>query len=153
MSGTASDSEGNDGVRGTGASGTGSLRKVGRWIVYYFLVLIPLDWATSSVHEHMLVERLADLDVVVAAVVAAILSIRSDRPIYGRIVVFSFVTVGIHWVLDTVVGPAGLTRGGFYPPVDAALTWAAALLFGYAVVFGIGRGDPHGSSSVREPGE
>ncbi|MFC6938775.1 hypothetical protein ACFQE8_02215 [Salinirubellus sp. GCM10025818] len=151
MSGVTSDTGGNDGDRETGASGPGPLRKVGRWFVYYVLVLIPVDWATSSIHEHMLVERLSDVDVVVAVVVATVLLIRSDSPTYGRIVVFSFVTVGIHWLLDTAVGPAALTRGGVYPPVDAALTWAAALLFGYAVVFGIDRRDPHGNPSVREP--
>lgn len=151
MSGmAASDSAGSDESREGEESGTGLLGKIGRWFAYYVLLWFTIHWATWSIHRHMLVDRLTSTGGLVAVVIAGVLTIRSDPPSYGRIVVFSIITIGVGSVLDAAVGPTIPTRGGLYPPVDVGLTWVAAFLFGYAVVFGVDWGGEAEHSTSRE---
>jgi hypothetical protein len=133
--GTASDAAGSGERRETEGTRTGLLGKIGRWFVYYVLLLLSVDWAVQQVLEHVVIAP--DIDGLVAVVGATVLAVRSDPPAYGRTALFAFGSLGLWWVLDVVVGPTVPTRGSPYPILDVALTWLAALLFGYVVAFGV----------------
>jgi hypothetical protein len=125
----------------------GTAERVGYAIAYLLLLGFSVGGAVRAVADALLLSPSFDLPTtlgtIATAAVAGLLSGLRDPPTTGRVLVFSLLTVGLRYGPGSLVDPSvGDLRGSPFVAVDVGLTWLAALLLAYALVFGVGWSGP-----------
>jgi hypothetical protein len=117
----------------------GTLYRLGLAVAYFVLLGFGVGGAVTAVTDALLLPvPPLSLGTLATAAVAGVLSGLREPPSTGRVLAFSLLAAAIVAVVRWLDGGgAGELRGSWFVAVEATLTWVAAFLLAYALVFGV----------------